>query len=68
VSGSFVHNVKSQRVSERLGYRMTGTRTVQSRGKPVEHLDYRLDRGDWHCPLEVELSGLQRALPLFGAA
>ena len=67
VSGSFVHNVKSQRVSERLGYRMTGTRTVVSRGEPVEHLDYRLDRGDWRCPLEVELSGLQRALPLFGA-
>jgi RimJ/RimL family protein N-acetyltransferase len=68
VSGSFVHNVKSQRVSERLGYRMTGTRTMQSRGEPVEHLDYRLDRGDWRCPLEVEISGLQRALPLFGAA
>ena len=67
VSGSFVHNVKSQRVSEKLGYRLTGTRTVESRGEPVEHYDYRLDRADWRCPLAVEITGLEPALPLFGA-
>ncbi len=68
VSGSFVHNVKSQRVSERLGYRVTGTRTMESRAQPVKHLDYRLDRRDWRCPVEVEIAGLESALPLFGGA
>jgi RimJ/RimL family protein N-acetyltransferase len=68
VSGSFAHNVKSQRVSEKLGYRKTGTRTMESRGEPVEHYDYRLERGDWRTPVPVELIGLERALPLFGAA
>lgn len=68
VSGSFVHNVKSQRVSERLGYRRTGTRTMESRGSPVEHHDYRLERGDWASPVPVTLEGVESALPLFGAA
>ncbi len=67
VSGSFVHNVKSQRVSEKLGYRLTGTRTLESRGEPVEHLDYRLERGDWVSPVAVEIEGVGPALPLFGA-
>ena len=65
-SGSFVHNVKSQRVSERIGYRLTGTRTMESRGEPVEHYDYRLERGEWRCPLPIEITGLEPALPLFG--
>jgi RimJ/RimL family protein N-acetyltransferase len=68
VSGSFVHNVKSQRVSERLGYRRTDTRTVESRGAPVEHYDYRLERADWDSPVAVTLEGVEPALPLFGAA
>jgi RimJ/RimL family protein N-acetyltransferase len=68
VSGSFVHNVKSQRVSEKLGYRRTGTRTVESRGEPVEHYDYRLERSAWRCPIKVEIAGLEETLPLFGAA
>ncbi len=67
VSGSFSHNVKSQRVSEKLGYRRTGTRTMISRGEPVEHYDYRLERGAWSSPIEVEITGLEPALPLFGA-
>ena len=67
VSGSFSHNVKSQRVSEKLGYRVTGTRTMQSRGEPVQHYDYRLERGSWRSPVEVEIAGLEPALPLFGA-
>ena len=67
VSGSFVHNVKSQRVSEKLGYRLTGTRTLESRGEPVEHYDYRLERADWASPVVVRLEGLEQALPLFGA-
>jgi RimJ/RimL family protein N-acetyltransferase len=68
VSGSFAHNVKSQRVSEKLGYRKTGTRTMESRGEPVEHYDYRLERGDWRSPVHVEIVGLDPALQLFGAA
>jgi RimJ/RimL family protein N-acetyltransferase len=68
VSGSFLHNVKSQRVSEKLGYRRTGTRTLESRGRPVEHYDYRLERRDWVSPLPVTLAGVEAALPLFGAA
>jgi RimJ/RimL family protein N-acetyltransferase len=68
VSGSFARNVKSQRVSEKLGYRLTGTRTMESRGEPVEHYDYRLERGDWRSPVDVEIVGLEPALQLFGAA
>jgi RimJ/RimL family protein N-acetyltransferase len=68
LSGSFVHNVKSQRVSEKLGYLQTGTRTLESRGEPVEHIDYRLERGEWTSPVPVELHGVEPALPLFGAA
>lgn len=67
VSGSLVHNIASQRVSEKLGYRTTGTRTVAPRGEPVEHYDYRLERRDWRCPTDVEITGLEPALPLFGA-
>jgi RimJ/RimL family protein N-acetyltransferase len=68
LSGSLVHNVASQRVSEKLGYRLTGTRTVAPRGEPVEHFDYRLQRTEWRCPIGVEIEGLETALPLFGAA
>jgi RimJ/RimL family protein N-acetyltransferase len=65
-SGALVHNVASQRVSEKLGYRRTGTRELAPRGEPVLHCDYRLDRDDWHCPIPVELEGIDAALPLFG--
>lgn len=68
LSGSLVHNVSSQRVSQKLGYRQTGSRTVAPRGDPVEHYDYRLERGEWRCPIEVEITGLESALPLFGTA
>jgi RimJ/RimL family protein N-acetyltransferase len=67
VSGSIVHNLSSQRVSEKLGYRVTGTRTIAPRGDPVEHLDYRLERDAWSCPIPVEVEGIKPALPLFGA-
>jgi RimJ/RimL family protein N-acetyltransferase len=67
VSGSIVHNRSSQRVSEKLGYRVTGTRTIAPRGDPVEHFDYRLERDEWSCPIPVEVEGIKPALPLFGA-
>lgn len=65
-SGALLGNVASQRVSEKLGYRHTGTSHVSPRGTPVPHDDYRLERDDWHPPLEVELVGLESARPLFG--
>ena len=67
MSGSIVHNISSQRVSEKLGYRVTGTRKIDPRGEPVDHYDYRLDRAEWSCPIRVELDGLASSLPLFGA-
>ena len=67
LSGSFGHNLDSKRVSEKLGYRQTGTRTIERRGEPVEHYDYRLERADWTCPVAVELEGVAPVLPLFGA-
>jgi RimJ/RimL family protein N-acetyltransferase len=65
-SGALVHNIASQRISEKLGYRMTGTRELAPRGEPVLHYDYRLERDEWRCPIRVEIEGLEPALPLFG--
>jgi len=41
---------------------------VSPRGEPIQHYDYRLDREDWRCPIDVEIEGLEPALPLFGAS
>jgi RimJ/RimL family protein N-acetyltransferase len=65
-SGALVHNVASQRISEKLGYRTTGTREIAPRGEPVLHYDYRMERDEWRCPIPVELEGLEPALLLFG--
>ena len=66
-SGAPVHNIASQRISEKLGYRHTGTREIAPRGEPVPHYDYRIERAEWQPPIRVELHGLEAALPLFGA-
>jgi RimJ/RimL family protein N-acetyltransferase len=65
-SGALVHNVASQRISEKLGYRVTGTREVAPRGEPVLHYDYRLEHVEWRSPIPVAIEGLKPALPLFG--
>ena len=65
-SGALIHNIASQRVSEKLGYRHTGTRELAPRGEPVPHFDYRIERDEWRCPIPVEIEGLEPALPLFG--
>jgi RimJ/RimL family protein N-acetyltransferase len=65
-SGALADNVPSQRISEKLGYRVTGTREIAPRGEPVLHYDYRIERSDWRCPIPVEIEGLEAALPLFG--
>ena len=66
-SGAIAGNEASRRVSERLGYRSTGTRTVSPRGQPLEHLDLRIERAQWRSPIEVELKGHHSCLALFVA-
>jgi len=41
---------------------------ISPRGIPVPHHDLRLERKDWTAPFPVEITGLEPALPLFGAA
>jgi len=42
-------------------------REIAPRGEPVTHYDYRIERSEWRCPVEVEMVGVEPALPLFGA-
>ena len=65
-SGALVHNLASQRVSEKLGYRFMFEDTLSPRGEPVAHRNYRLAREDWRSPVPVEIEALEPALPLFG--
>jgi RimJ/RimL family protein N-acetyltransferase len=67
-SGWLEGNRSSARVSEKLGYAETGVREISPRGIPVPHHDLRLERTDWVSPFPVEITGLEPALPLFGAA
>jgi RimJ/RimL family protein N-acetyltransferase len=66
-SGAVFPNIASQRISEQLGYRVTGISEVSPRGEPVQHYVYRLDREEWRCPIDVRIEGLKPALRLFGA-
>lgn len=66
-SGWLAGNYASARVSEKLGYHETGMSEMSPRGVPVPHHDTRLEREDWTSPCKVEVSGLEPALPLFGA-
>jgi RimJ/RimL family protein N-acetyltransferase len=65
-SGALAHNIASQRISEKLGYRVAGTREIAPRGEPVLHYDYRIEHDEWRCPIPVEIDGLEPALTLFG--
>jgi RimJ/RimL family protein N-acetyltransferase len=67
MSGALVHNIPSQRVSAKLGYRVSGMNELAPRGEPIDEYEYRLERGEWTCPIAVEIQGLERCLPLFGA-
>jgi RimJ/RimL family protein N-acetyltransferase len=67
-SGALVHNLASQRVSEKLGYRFIYEDTLSPRGAPVAHRNYRLAREDWRSPVRVEIEGLDACLPLFGVS
>jgi RimJ/RimL family protein N-acetyltransferase len=65
-SGAIVGNEASKRVSEKLGYTVTGTSTVSPRGEPLTHYDLRIERSEWRAPVRVELVGLDDCQPLFG--
>jgi RimJ/RimL family protein N-acetyltransferase len=65
-SGAIVGNEASKRVSEKLGYTITGTSTVSPRGEPLAHYDLRIERDAWASPVPVEIAGLGGCLPLFG--
>jgi RimJ/RimL family protein N-acetyltransferase len=67
ITGALISNRPSQRVSEKLGYTVTGMSEVSPRGEPIRHYDYRLERKDWRCPISVDLSGVESARHLFGA-
>jgi RimJ/RimL family protein N-acetyltransferase len=69
LSGAFVHNPASQRVSAALGYRVVGTDQLECRGVPRDHLRLRLDRADWlaHPHARATWEGLEACLPLMGA-
>jgi len=67
-SGALEGNVASARVSEKLGYRQTGTSHVSPRGVPVPHSDLLLERERWDPPHPVEIEHLEPALPLFGVS
>jgi RimJ/RimL family protein N-acetyltransferase len=61
-SGAMEHNLASVRVSEKLGYREVGEKTVLPRGEPVRERLFRLERGRWRCPIAVEIEGLTPAV------
>ena len=67
-SGALVHNVASQRVSEKLGYRFMYEDTLSPRGEPVQHRNYRIARKDWRSPVPIRIESLEPCLPLFGVS
>lgn len=66
-SGAMESNLASQGVSRKLGYHVAGHSEVAPRGVPLPHVELRIDRGDWSCPIPVEIEGLEPCLRLFGA-
>ena len=68
-SSAFEANAASRGVSRKLGYRIVGRETMSPRGVPKPHLLLRLERDAWRgAPFPVEVEGVERCLPLFGAA
>lgn len=67
-SGAIDGNASSLRVSEKLGYRVSGRGTVSPRGVEVGHTDVELRREDWRPPVAAEIEGLRTCLALFGVS
>lgn len=67
-SAAFRDNPASLGVSRSLGYEPNGFETVARRGQPAETLGLRLTRPRWEAVArpEVELSGVEPCLELFG--
>jgi RimJ/RimL family protein N-acetyltransferase len=65
-SGAIDGNTASLRVSEKLGYRVTGRSASAPRGVEVPHTDVELRRDDWRPAIPVQIEGLEPCLPLFG--
>lgn len=63
-SGAYEHNVSSNRVSARLGYRPDGIERHVIRGEPATLRRLRLTRDDWaeHRTVPVEIHGLEPCL------
>ena len=68
-SGTFTDNVRSHRVSRRLGYRTDGTELWEREGVRTTEIRLLLDldhfqRPDW----KLQVEGVEPCLPLLGAA
>lgn len=59
-------NHASRRVSEKLGYVEVGLGSVIPRGDPIVQHKVEVARERWHCPMAVEIEGLDPCRPLFG--
>jgi RimJ/RimL family protein N-acetyltransferase len=68
VSSAFTGNPASIAVSRKLGYAEDGMDRYLIRGEPVESRRFRMDRATWlaNRRIEVDISGLESCLPLFG--
>jgi RimJ/RimL family protein N-acetyltransferase len=67
-SDAFTENAASLGVSRKLGYADDGIRRLVVRDRPVTSQRLRLDRESWlaHPTAQVEISGLEPCLPMFG--
>jgi RimJ/RimL family protein N-acetyltransferase len=68
LSASMFGNEASKRVSEKLGYEITGTSTSAPRGEPQERYDLRIGRETWQPRFLVEIEGADECLVLFGVS
>jgi RimJ/RimL family protein N-acetyltransferase len=67
-SGALDGNTASERVSEKLGYVVSGEGEASPRGVPVRELHFQIEREAWAARerIPVEIVGLEPCLPLFG--
>ena len=69
-SGAWNDNLVSHRVSQSLGYRQLEGALALRRGKPDRLVEFVLDRDTWLARRrnDIEITGLEPCLELFGAA
>ena len=68
LSASMFGNEASKRVSEKLGYEITGTSTSAPRREPQQKYDLRIGRENWNPPFPIEIEGAEASRALFGAS